>query len=82
MQVGPSVDRHHWVPRSEGGTDWSWLHAICHRKLHSLFTERELAGLYPDAASLRAEPRMARFISWVRKRPPRYRSRHRAPKRA
>jgi hypothetical protein len=56
------------------------LHRICHRKLHSLFTEQELASSYADAASLRIEPRMARFISWVRKRPAEYRSRHRTPR--
>lgn len=81
MRAGENVDRHHWVPRSEGGEAWSWLHKICHRKLHSLFSERELAVLYPDADRLRAHPEIERFISWVRKRPPSYRSRHRAPNR-
>lgn len=81
MLAGPSVDRHHWVPKSKGGVAWSWLHAICHRKLHSVFTERELATEYKDAATLRSDPRIARFITWVRKRPPNYRSRHRKAQR-
>jgi hypothetical protein len=81
MLAGPNVDRHHWIPKSEGGVAWSWLHAICHRKLHAVFTERELATEFKDAATLRSDPRIARFIAWVRKRPPDYRSRHRAPRR-
>ena len=59
MLPGASVDRHHFVPRSEGGRETSWVHRICHRKLHSLFTERELA----------------RFIRWVERKHPEFRAR-------
>lgn len=72
MLPGPSVDEHHWVPRCEGGRVTSAIHRVCHRALHARFTERELATIYstPDAA--RADPEMARFVAWVRKRPPDY----------
>lgn len=72
MIAGPSVDEHHWVPKSEGGRATAWLHRVCHRTLHTRFSERELATAYSDPAAIRADPEMARFIRWVRKRPPEY----------
>lgn len=66
---GPSVDAHHWVPKSEGGTETAVLHRVCHRMLHRLFTERELATLYDTPERLRDHPDVAKFIKWVRKKP-------------
>lgn len=69
---GPSVDRHHWVPRSEGGGPASLVHVICHRMLHTRFSERGLAGAYATPEAVRADEDMQRFIRWVRKRPPEF----------
>lgn len=81
MIDGPSIDRHHWVPRSEGGGDWSTLHRICHKKIHSLFTENELAAVYNSAATLLAHPDIKTFVKWVRKQPPEIVGRHAKPAR-
>lgn len=81
MIEGPSVDRHHWVPRKHGGRDWDWLHRICHKKLHSLFDEKMLAETFSDAESLRAAPEIEKFVKWVRKQPPEYVGRHAKPRR-
>jgi hypothetical protein len=72
MIAGPSVDEHHWVPKSEGGRDTGYLHRVCHRALHAHFTERELAQDYCTPETVRAHPDMAKFIRWVRKRPAEY----------
>ncbi len=72
MIEGPSVDRHHWVPKCEGGSEAEWLHCVCHRMIHRVFGERELAQGYPDAAAVRAHPEIARFIFWVRRKPPEF----------
>lgn len=69
---GPSVDRHHWVPKSEGGRVTSAIHKICHRAIHARFSEKDLAGAYSTPEAVRADPEMARFVAWVRKRPPDY----------
>lgn len=63
-------DAHHLVPRSEGGRDTVLLHRMCHRQLHALFTEVELAREYHSIERLRAHPDMARFLRWVATRPP------------
>lgn len=80
MIDGPSVDRHHWVPRSEGGGDWSTLHRICHKKIHSLFSEDALAKDFSSAAALSAHPDIRTFVKWVRKQPPELIGRHAKPK--
>ncbi len=72
MIAGPSVDEHHWIPKSQGGCETALLHRVCHRTLHARFSERELARDYATAEAVRADPQMAKFIRWVRKRPPEY----------
>ena len=62
-------DAHHWVPKSRGGTKTAWLHRICHRQVHALLTETELARHYPNPEALRAHPELARFLAWVRGKP-------------
>ncbi len=72
MLAGPSVDRHHLVPKSAGGRETVWLHRICHRKVHSVLDERAIASAYADLDALRAHPEIARFVRWVRKKPPEF----------
>jgi hypothetical protein len=62
-------DAHHLVPKSRGGVQTAWLHRICHRQLHALFSETELARDYHDVDALRQHPEMARFLDWVRRKP-------------
>ena len=64
------VDRHHVVPKSRGGRVTVRMHRICHRKLHSLFTEAELARFGDDFAALRRDPDIARFLRWLEGKPP------------
>jgi hypothetical protein len=72
MVSGGSVDRHHFVPRSEGGTSAVPLHRVCHRKLHSLWTERELAERFNTPEAIRAHPEIGRFVRWLRRKPPEF----------
>jgi len=63
-------DEHHLVPRSRGGRQTALLHRICHRQLHALFSETELARDYASVEALKAHPDVARFLEWVRSKPP------------
>ena len=67
---------HHLVPRLKGGKGGPTvlLHQICHNEIHATLTEVELARSYNTPEALRAHPRLAKFISWVGKRPPTFRS--------
>ncbi|MGB0629058.1 MAG: HNH endonuclease [Alphaproteobacteria bacterium] len=67
--LGIRSEKHHLVPRSEGGRETVAVHPICHRKIHIVFSEKELAIAYDTPEALRSHPEMARFIKWVSKRP-------------
>jgi hypothetical protein len=69
MIEGPSVDRHHLVPKTAGGRETVFMHRICHRKIHSVLDERALATAYRDPAALRSHPDIAAFVRWVRTKP-------------
>ncbi|MCR8826840.1 HNH endonuclease [Pseudosulfitobacter koreensis] len=77
--IPPDVPQslHHLIPKLKGGKGGPvvLLHHICHREVHRTFSEVELARQYNTPEMIRAEPRMARFLDWVSKRPPGFASR-------
>jgi hypothetical protein len=80
MIRGHSLDRHHWQPKSRGGTEADYLHRICHRKLHSLFTSKELAAGVDTPEKARQHPEMQTFIRWVSRQAPERVISHRQPR--
>lgn len=62
-------DAHHLIPKSKGGSETEYLHRICHRQIHALFTETELARHYNNVEALLSHPEMARFVEWVKAKP-------------
>ena len=51
------------------------LHHLCHKGIHAALKEAELARGFATPEALRAHPRLARFVAWVRRRPPHFLSR-------
>ena len=73
-------DAHHLIPKSRGGSTTVFMHRACHKQIHALFTETELARHYPSVQALRAHPEVDRFINWIKQKsndlnPPTRRSR-------
>ena len=68
---------HHLVPKLRGGAHGptALMHQICHNEIHSVLTETELARDYATPEALRAHPALARFIAWVRGKPPTFHAR-------
>ena len=62
-------DAHHLIPKSKGGVATVMMHRACHKQVHALFTETELAKKYSSVEALRTHSEIARFISWVIKKP-------------
>ena len=62
-------DAHHLIPRSKGGKSTEFLHKICHKQIHALFNENELAKTLNTAKSLKEHPDMQVFINWVKNKP-------------
>ncbi len=75
---------HHLVPKLRGGKGGPTvlLHQICHNEIHATLTEAELARNYATIEALRAHPRIAKFITWVAKRPREFHSRTPGARRA
>ena len=69
-----NISKHHLIPKSKGGKDGAtiMIHNICHQKIHSLFTEKELSINYDTVEKLRASEEMEKFIKWVAKKDPSY----------
>lgn len=63
-------DAHHLVPKSKGGRETQYLHRVCHRQIHALLTETELARVFNSVEALLQHPEVARFVSWIRSKPP------------
>jgi len=62
---------HHLVPRSQAKKGQTIptvnLCSACHRQLHAMFSNRQLARELASLESLKHEPAMQKFLRWVRK---------------
>ena len=65
-----NIDRHHLVPKTFKGKEQFPIHKICHRKIHSAFTERELLNTYHTWEALRTHEDIRAFIAWIARKPP------------
>ncbi len=65
----PQRDSHHLVPKSLGGVDTVILHRLCHRQIHALLTENQLARNYSTIEALKGHPEIAKFIEWISNKP-------------
>lgn len=63
------IDRHYLIPRTFKGKEQFPIHRICHRKIHSTFTERELLQQYHTWDALRGHAEIRTFIAWVARKP-------------
>ena len=74
------LTQHHVIPRTEhkrkkkreGRTQEFlntviWICAPCHKNIHAVLTERELADEYNTIEKLRRFPAIRKFTAWVRK---------------
>lgn len=68
--MGQNVEWHHPVPKSRGGRDKVQIHPICHRTLHTNFTNSELARIGSNVETLRSADTIAKFLSWVEDKDP------------
>lgn len=62
-------DAHHLIPKSKGGKATEFLHRICHRQIHAILTEAELANQFNHIEALISHPEMIRFIRWIENKP-------------
>ena len=72
MVDGPSTDLHHLIPKSKKGKETVLIHLICHRKIHSILTEKEIATKYNTIDKLRSHPDIITFVEWIKNKNPEF----------
>lgn len=78
----PNLTRHHLIPRTlhnrpriRRTSTREERHATillcrpCHKQIHALLSEAELARNYSTLQTLAAHPEIARFVEWVARQP-------------
>lgn len=68
MIEGPATDLHHLITKSKKGKETVLIHLVCHRKIHSILTEKEIATKYNTIEKLKTQPDIIKFIKWVKNR--------------
>ena len=72
MVEGPSVDDHHLVPKCRGGRETKLMHRVCHNKVHSVFSEKQLEKDFSTVDDLLADEQIQKFVAWVQKKEPEF----------
>ena len=75
------MEAHHLIPKSKGGVQTALIHNVCHRQIHALFTETELAQQFNTTDALLNHPEFAKFIAWVKTKPINFKTRTRKSER-
>ena len=68
---------HHLIPKSKGGKggETVLINHICHKQIHLMFKEKQLAKSLNKIEDLKKHPKLKKFIIWIRKRSPEFLSR-------
>lgn len=62
-----NISKHHLIPKSRGGknTKTILIHNICHQKIHSVFTEKELMKEFNTVEKIKRSEEIKKFVKWV-----------------
>ena len=65
------VTEHHLIPREEGGKDkmTAWLCEDCHKQIHALYTNKELAVRLNSLEALENDEKISKYLKYIRKQP-------------
>lgn len=66
------LTEHHLVPKERGGKDFPTanLCITCHKQIHALYTNKELAMRLNTIQSLEHDERISKYLRYIRKQPP------------
>lgn len=64
------LEDHHLLPKTFGGRETICVHGICHQKLHSAITEREMQHYYHTVERLLEHEEIQKFVKWVSNKSP------------
>jgi hypothetical protein len=68
------IDEHHLIPKAKNGKygDKILIHRVCHEKIHSIWTETELAAYYHTPERIVANPEIGKFVQWIKRKSPNF----------
>jgi hypothetical protein len=72
-----STNYHHLIPKKFKGKITIPLHKICHDKIHSVFSERQLFNYYHTVERILENDDMKIFINWIKNKEPDFYVTHR-----
>ena len=66
------ITLHHLTPKERGGTAEQRVPLCkpCHKQLHAMFSNKDLARTYHSLDSLKAAASLQPFLGWIRKQKP------------
>jgi len=64
------IEWHHPVPKAKKGRKIVPVHPICHSAIHANFSNGELVRFGEDRDRLLENAALAKFVAWVKGRPP------------
>jgi len=64
-----NLTKHHLIPKGKGHRGFIKVCFPCHKQIHILLSEKELAKHYSNLIDLRNHPDVRKWINWRRKRP-------------
>ena len=66
------ITEHHLVPKEVGGAKLpvALLCQDCHKQIHALYTNKELAMRLNTIAALEKDERVARYLRYIKNQPP------------
>lgn len=64
-------DKHHLIPKLKGGKNGETVNIcrMCHDKIHSIFSEAELANYYNTIEKIMENEDVQKFAKWLSKKP-------------
>ncbi len=68
--IATRLQWHHTVPKAKKGRETVPVHPICHRAIHTNFTNAQLAKIGGNRDKLLEYEVVAKFIEWVKDKPP------------
>lgn len=70
LQDGKSIDEHHFIPKSRGGKEKTFLHRVCHRFIHSQWTEKVLENELNTPEKILEKEETQKFLKFISKKDP------------
>lgn len=65
------ITEHHLIPKERGGKncDTALLCKVCHKQVHALYTNRELAARLFSISRLKDEEKIKKYLKFIRNHP-------------